>query len=201
MESQEARQELQLIKDMIVKTRREAAESGLFFIVIGMISLFSMLVMVMIGKFSLERLVIPVLIAIIVLNSVLSYWIIKRERKREKVTTYAKSIYLNIWAVCGLSLLMVAFLFPLTHVYSFDLVPVIISLILGIAIYLTGVVFDEPRIQWCGSLWWIGAGIIAYSTPGMLTMYIMTALILIGWVLPGFILNRRYHIRSKINGA
>jgi hypothetical protein len=201
MDPQQARQELSLIRDMIEKTRREAAVSGQFFIVIGLISLIAMLVIGMLGKFRLEHLLLPVLLALIVVNGVLSYFIFARERKREKVTTYAKTIYLGIWATCGLSILMVAFLFPLTRVYSYDLVPMLISLIFGIAVFSTGVIFGERRIQWCGSIWWVGAVILAYSPPGMLTMYIMMALILLGWVLPGLILNRRYHNREKINGA
>jgi uncharacterized membrane protein len=149
----------------------------------------------------MEYLILPLMVSLIGINGIFSYCIIARERKREKVTTYAKNIYLSIWAVCGLSILIAAFLFPLTRVYSYDLVPMLTSLVLGIAVFTTGVIFDEKRVQWCGSLWWIGSIFLAYTPPGMLRMYIFSALILLGWVLPGLIMNRRYRNREKANGS
>ncbi len=200
MEENHVQQELSLIKNMIEKTRREASESGLFLIIIGMITLFAMCVIDVLARMRLEYLMLPVMLSLIVINGVASYFIIANERKREKVTTYARTVYLNIWAVCGISILMIAFLFPLSGVYSNELVPMLVSIIMGIAIYLTGVVFEDLRIRWCGIIWWAGAGILAYASPEMPKMYIFMALVLLGWVVPGVIMNYRY-TRGKANGS
>lgn len=201
MDSQQARQDLFLIRDMIEKTRREAAESGLFFIVIGIVTFIAILAEYLLEALGMVYLVPPLLLALIVINGILAYGIISREKKREKVTTYTRTVYIRIWSACGLSILMAAYLFPLTHVYSWDLVPVLVSLLIGVAVFSTGVVFEERHIQWCGAGWWIAACIMAYSPSGMLKMAVMLTMIALGWVLPGLILRAGRQKRGAASGA
>ena len=186
---------------MIEKTRRETAESGHLFIFIGVFSFIATFVIGMLEEYQLYHLVLPILIITLLISGIIGYFTVSKEGKIEKVKTYSKTIYLNMWYACGIPGILIMFLFPLTNVYPYYLVPIFASLIMGIAIFLTGVVFEIRSIKCCGLIWWAGACFLAYAEKGMPRVIIMMGLILIGWIMPGFILNNIYKNRSKENGS
>ncbi len=198
MNHDQIQKEISIIKSMIEKTRRETAESGHLFIFIGIFSAIMVFVLGILGIYHLHHLNLPVLIILAVVNGIIGYYVAAKEGKTEKVKTYAKSLFYSIWFACSIPLIMMTFLFPFLKVYPFHAIPVLVSLIFGIALFLTGAVYELRFMIWFSLVWWGGACIMALNTSpyGFL---IMIALILIGWVLPGFILNKKYKNRSKEN--
>ena len=201
MENDHLRQEIAIIKAMIEKTKRETAESGRFFIFLGFFSFIATFAIGILEEYKVYHLVLPILITTLLISGIISYFTISREGKTEKVKTYSKTIYWNMWYACGIPCILIMFLFPLTNVYPYYLVPMFVSLFMGTAIFLTGVVFEIRSIKWCGLIWWAGACFLAYAEKGMPRVIIMMGLILTGWILPGFILNNIYKNRSKENGS
>lgn len=113
----------------------------------------------------------------------------------EKVETYSKTIFWHIWMVCGSAAILIVFLFPFLNVYPFHAVPVLTSLVIGIALFITGTIFELKFIQWSSLAWWAGACIMAIAV-GPYKFVIMVAIILIGWIVPGFLLNKQYKRRN-----
>ena len=185
------RNEISVIREMIEKTRRDTAESGHFFIYIGIFSLLGTIAAGLMEHYSLKSWLIPIFIFIALINAGIAYRIIYREKHLHAVTTYAKTLSWNLWLSCGIAALFILFVFPFLHVYAFSAVPVLVSVIMGIALYVTGSILEIPFLQWTSLVWISGACLMALTLnfPGFI---IMSAVIIGGWITPGFMLNRRY---------
>lgn len=200
MNHDQIQQEISIIKSMIEKTRRETAESGHLFIFMGIASAIFVLIISILEIYKFYHLVIPAMIILTVLNGFVGYFVVSKPAKEEKVTSYPKAVVLSLWVICSVTLLMITFLFPFLKVYSFSALGTLASLILGIAVFMTGVIYEMRFVVWYSSAWWIGAILMAISS-GSYRFLIMIAVILIGWVLPGFIINKKYKNGGTSNEA
>jgi hypothetical protein len=201
MEQSQIRQEISIVKEMIEKTRRETAESGYFFIFIGIICSISPVVIGMLEQYNLNNMVLPALIILTIISGVIGYLVISREERNEKVKSYPKTVFYQLWFACGMTMLIMVFLFPFLKSYPWPAVPILVSLVCGIGLYLTGVIYELRFIQWFSTAWRAGACLMAVTEQGMPRAYIMSAIIIVGWVLPGLILNKQYKKRSAENGS
>ena len=198
MTQNQVQQEISIIKEMIDKTRKETAESGHLFIFMGIASAFFVLIISLLEMYKVNHLVIPAMIILTFLNGLVGYFVVSKPISEEKVKSYPKTVVLCLWVVCGLTLLLVTFLFPFLKVYSFRALGTLASLFLGIAVFMTGIIYEMRFVVWFSSAWWIGAILMALI-DGPYRFLIMIAVILIGWILPGFIMNKKYKNRSKNN--
>jgi len=200
MDNNQIQQEISIIKSMIEKTRREAAENGHLFIAVGFLAVINTLAIGILNTYSLNHLVLPVLITTMAATVLIGYLTAGRQEKKDKVKSYPKTICYNVMLACGIPGIMIIFLFPLIKVYPWNLVPVLTSLIMGIMVFSTGVIFEVRLIKWCSTAWWIGSFMMAiYEGQQWTSISIMTASIIIGFILPGYILNKNYKNRSKEN--
>lgn len=191
MQPAEVQNEIAIIKAMIAKTRRETAESGLIYITLGILWV---LVTVAVGVFELTALyqaIWPTTIAGAVLTVMVAVLIAYRESHKERVKSYSRVLFAQLWIACAIPAILVAFLFPLTGIYSPHLIPPLVTAVLGIAFYMTGVIYESRLIQICAFSWWIGAVVMAYTT-GPVKFAMMTLIMLVGYILPGIILHREY---------
>ena len=97
--------------------------------------------------------------------------------------------------ICGFAALLVVFVFPFLDLYTFKAVPTLVSVIMGIALFITGALFELKYVQWSFLTWWAGAVLLALTTD-IVKGTIMVAIILVGWVLPGILLHNQYKTRS-----
>ena len=188
MNHNQIQQEISIIKEMIDKTRRETAESGNLFIFIGLFSAVITLLIGLLEIYNLNHLVLPAIIIMSIGNGIVGYLIASKENK---VETYPKTIFWKVWVVCGFTAVLIVFLFPFLNVYSFRAVPVLVSLIMGIALFISGIVYELKFIQVSSSAWFAGALLLSL-TDSQYRFLIVVAVIIVGWIIPGFILNRRF---------
>ncbi len=198
MNHDQIQQEISIIKSMIEKTRKETAESGHLFIFMGIASAFFVLVISFLELYRLNRLVLPAMIVLTAINGIIGYLVVAKAT--EKVKSYPKIVVTSLWLICGLTLLMMTFLFPFLKVYSFSALGTLVSMILGIAVFMTGIIYEMRFILWFSIAWWVGALLMALI-EGEFRFLIMIATIIVGWIFPGIILNKRFKNGSKNNEA
>lgn len=198
MNHDQIQQEISIIKSMIEKTRKETAESGHLFIFMGIASAFFVLVISFLELYRLNRLVLPAMIVLTAINGIIGYLAVAKAT--EKVKSYPKIVVTSLWLICGLTLLMMTFLFPFLKVYSFSALGTLVSMILGIAVFMTGIIYEMRFILWFSIAWWVGALLMALI-EGEFRFLIMIATIIVGWIFPGIILNKRFKNGSKNNEA
>ncbi|MBN2029299.1 hypothetical protein JW824_03545 [bacterium] len=197
MKHQEVEQEIAIIKKMIEKTRKETAESGHFFIAIGIFSICCIFLIGVANFYHLIHLELPLLLIMMIGNGLIGYITVFRREKKKKVHSYLKTICYSIWAACAVPAIITFFL-PYFGVIPGNLVGVFSTLIMGIAVFSTGVIFESKFIVWSSFVWWGGAMVMAFMKV-IPQSFVMVAVIFVGWVMPGIILNRRYRNGSRTN--
>lgn len=195
MNHRQVQEDITIIKNMIEKTKKGTASSAPGFIFLGIALAVGGLTIGILEFCGLHRWVLPVMIALTVITGISGYCIIGRAAKKEKIVSYPKTIILNLWMICFLTLLLVAFVFPFLRIFPFKAGGTIASLILGIAVYMSGVIYEMRSIQLLSAVWWIGAILMA-ALQGYFLFWIMIANIIIGWIVPGIILQKQQKNRS-----
>ena len=200
MTENQLQQEITIIKEMIEKTRRDTAESGMLFIIPGILCVIMVLIMANLHWINAEYLIKPVMFTSMALIALTSAYIGYREGKKAKVETYVKKIFGAVWMAIGICCLILVLFFPLTGIYSWNLVGPVAFVVLGIGFFVTGSLYELPLIQWCSLVWWGGSCVLPFS-KGYTSMFIIIAIFLFGYILPGIIMNRQYRVRSRQNEA
>jgi hypothetical protein len=200
MKQNQIQQEITIIKDMIEKTRRETAESGLLFIIPGILCILTIFLMALLEMYQLNHLFLPALLTAMAVIVITSAVIGIKEGKKERIETYAKSIFAHVWIACGICCLITGLIFPISKIYPWHFVSIIPLLFIGIAFYITGVIYKIRIIQWSALLWWFGASLLAF-VEGSYRPFILIIIFLFGYILPGIILNKQYKSRSITHEA
>jgi hypothetical protein len=191
MTDERVQEQLSIIRSMVEKSRRETAESGAFFIWLGVIGIVTVFAIRALELSGLSHLTIPFLVVVLVANGVVGYFTVSRRQKRAGARSYVATICYTVWFACAVPILIVTFLLPALGAYPWSLVPVLAALFMGIGVFATGSIFEVPAITWSSLAWWGGAVAMA-AIEGPARAIVMAAAILLGMVLPGAILNRRY---------
>jgi hypothetical protein len=194
MTEDQVQEQLSIIRAMVEKSRRETAESGYFFIWIGLIGVVSVFVIMGLESAGLWRFTVPVLAVLLVACGVVGYLTVTRRQKRAGARSYPASICYNVWFACGASVIIVVFLLPALGAYPWSLAPVLAALIMGIGVFSSGAIFEVRAITWSSLAWWGGAVAMALVS-GWSRGLVMAIVLLLGMVLPGVILNRMYRER------
>ncbi len=192
MEHEQVQQDISIIKEMVEKTRRETAESGNFFIFIGILSILILPLMYILGN----RWEFPIIVGVAVVGAIIGYLTVGRPGKEEKVQTYAKEIFGHLWMACGFICILLIFVFPFLNLYPATATPVLVYLVLGIGLFTTGAIYNLKFIKFCSLAWWVGALLLSFAELASMHMLIAGLTTAIGFVLPGIIFNRKYKNRS-----
>jgi len=197
MNEEHARDEIRYIQEMIQKTKKATAESWKFFFIWGIMIILGIIgnyVLVYLEKYSLIWTNWFVFMGVGVLFTV--FYVGKRE-KSQGVRTYAQIAIGHLSFACGIGFMLAGFVFPILGLYSYGVIPVIISMIVGILFLVIGGIYEWNLLKWCALLWWVGA-------VGMIFVHwhyralLCVPLIILGYLVPGFILKSQYQ-RERIN--
>ena len=191
--------DISVIKIMVEKAKKETAESGHFFLGSGLFSMAAAPLIYLLETAGLDRWLIPALALFAAGGGVIGFLTVNRSKEKKRVSSYAKRIFYNTWIGSSVPMLLCLFFFPLTGVYSWNLVPVMISLFAGTGLFITGTAFEMKSITWSSLAWWGGACILAFTQNGI-RLAVMEAILFFGWVIPGWIFNRTYRKKEANHG-
>jgi hypothetical protein len=191
MDTQQLQQDISIIKEMIDKTRKKTADSGHMLIYMGIICALFTIAIGLFEIYQMGQYVMPAIIAMAVINAFIGYRIAAKNNANGDVKTYSRTLFWHIWMACGFAAVLIVFLFPFLNVYPFYASPVLTCLVIGIAVFISGSIFELKFVQWSGLAWWIGACLLAL-TEGPITIVVMLATILFGCIVPGVLLNKHY---------
>ena len=196
MDQNQITQEIALIKNMIERTRKEAADSGSIFIFIGIGCVIYVSVITILNMIHLEKWILTAMIGMTIIMGILGYLIIGRKENKQKVTSYPKMICYMVIFFCCMAMFLTGFIFPLTNVYAWDISPVFSAILFGIMLFSTGVIYELKFFYLCGFVSWTGACVMAYF-GGIVLGITMIIILITGFIIPGIILDRKYKNGSK----
>jgi len=192
--------DIRLIKDMIDQTRKITAGSWMFFLIWGtaiILGVSGMYVLIGLEKFGW----IWVNWIVFMLAGVLITVVYARNFERcTGAKTYPQIATGHLGIACGVGFFLAGFMFPLLDLYTWGLIPILISMIAGIYAFTLGGIFEWNFLKGCGVLWWLGGvGMIFVHENYRALLFI--PLILIGYITPAFRLRRMYRKQRDQNAA
>ena len=201
MDHEHIQREISIIKNMIEKTKKDAAESGSIYLFIGVACILYVLAVTIMEVLHLFHWVLPAMISMTVLCGIAGYYFFAREGKKEKVMTWPKKINRTILFVCSMPMIVTGFVFPLTKVYPWPLSPVFAALFFGIMLFMSGALYEFPVFYWSGLVSWAGACVMAYTLNSRFPVRAVTMIIILisGFIIPALILGKNYRNRSHDN--
>lgn len=200
MNELQAKEEIRLIREMIEKTKIITAGSWNFLLAWGIVAILAvigMYVLVFLEKYSWIWLNWIVFIGIGIIFTI--FYGVKQEKQQEK-KTYTQIAIGHLGFACGMGFILVGFIFPLLGIYSYGVIPVLISTIAGIYAFATGGIFEWNLIKWCGVIWWLGA-LIMLLIHWHYRALLFVPLIIIGYLVPGFVLRSMYRKERAENAS
>lgn len=189
-------EEIQLIREMIEKTKEKAAETWLFFSIWGFLIIAGIM-----GNYALAFIEVYSLIWInwivfMLLGVVFTTFYVGRREKSRSKRTYAQESISHVSFACGIGFLLAGFVFPVLKLYTYGEIPVVISVIVGILLFTIGGIYQWNLLKWSALLWWLGS-------VGMIFIHwhyralTCIPLIILGYIIPGFILRSQYKKESR----
>ena len=200
MNDLQAKDEIRLIQEMIERTKKITAGSWMFFMVWGIVVILGiggMYALVFIEEFSWIWLNWIVFVGIGVVFSIVYG---KKLEKLEGARTYANIATDHVCFACGIAFILVSFIFPLLKLYSWGLIPVLISMVAGILVFTLGGIFEWNLLKWCGVIWWLGAVGLIFIHENYRALLVIP-LLLIGYIMPALVLRSMYQKQRDENAS
>ena len=111
------------------------------------------------------------------------------------VRTFTDKIMHWLWLSLGVSLFLMAFILPMWGIYSYEHVPVMVAVTIAAGLFFTGGIFKWSLLKFAGICWWIGALVMMFL-PSDSYFIVFSILLVVGYLIPGFIL-RGYQRKSE----
>ncbi len=193
-------EELQYIRKVIDDSRAAFVEDGRPYILWGLLVAVGMGISYISVLFQRDFYTAYVWATLILFGWGSMFYFYRKQSKQEaRVKSIIDRIQSSIWVACGIGfglfLLLISSGVNLTDgrvpaIHPFYVCS-IVSMILGIAYFLSGVAHDLRWLRNVGFAWWAGA-IVMYIWPTVHVLGIYAAMLIVFQVIPGIILQRRY---------
>jgi hypothetical protein len=180
--------ELNFIKNIISESRRSFALNGKPYIFWGILIVVGLLLESFRElKFFDFNYMYFFWILLVGIGWVFAYLNSRKHKKETKTKTFAAKIVGAIWLACGISMTIFGFLGTISGAIKGIYVSPVLCLVLAIAYFVTGVVYDY---RWQRNLsigWWAGA-VFMFFYPSVYTNLIMAFMMITLQILPGIFL-------------
>ena len=191
MDEQQAREEIQLIKNMLEKTKMATAESGTLFIVWGI-----MIAVALAGHYALAYFQEYDWIWLNWVVVAVGGWIYSaiygiRKERTEPVKTYVQTAARHLYFARGVGFLLVGIVFPWLGAYSYEAISILIAAVNGTLFFVMGGMFEWTFMKWLGFFWWAGAVGMTFAEGNDRTL-VFTALFVAAYLVPSFILRSKF---------
>lgn len=183
---------LQLISQIISRTRRNLKASSFYFILWGWVIVFASLAcfftikyMVSIQQFKYINLgawmawIIPVLIGAII-GRVHSY----KMEKQENVKSQIGNIMKVLWSANGVTIIIGCLIAYKSKFYP---APIILAIV-GMSTFLTGYIIKFKALLFGGIIFWLSA-LISLYIPGDYQLLLTAFSIILGYLIPGYMIK------------
>lgn len=191
MDEQKALEEISYIKEIMQDSRKAFVDNGVGYIVWGVIivlALMSSYFMIANGIENNYGLNWIILIAFGWIYT--SFSIRKKQKKNRTPSTLAGKILGAVWFSSGIAMTIIGFLGTTSGAIRGVFVSPVISLVLGIAFFVSGTVYGSKWITLLSIGWWAGA-ILMFYWPGMQVFWIMSLMMIFLQIVPGVILYQQ----------
>jgi len=187
MNERDAIEELSYIKEIMQDSRKAFVYNGFDYIFWGILIVLGLLSTYLAVIYHLDVNTTYIWIVLIAIGWSVSIILSVKEKKKRKASTFAGKIIGGVWFSAGVAMTLIGFVGTLSGAINGVFVSPIISLILGMAFYITGTIYGSKLISLTSIGWWGGA-ILMFYLPGMPSLLIMAFMMIAFQIVPGIAL-------------
>ncbi|GBD91743.1 hypothetical protein BMS3Abin04_02475 [bacterium BMS3Abin04] len=190
MDEKKALEEISYIKEIMQDSRKTLVDNGVGYImwgviiVLGLLSSYYMTVNNVQNNYGLNWIIL------IAIGWIYSFVEGVKQGKKHKPATLAGKILTAVWFSSGIAMTIIGFIGTTSGGVSGVYVSPVISVILGVAFFISGVVYGNKWITMLSLGWWAGAMLMFYW-PGMQVFWIMSLMMILFQIVPGVILYQQ----------
>lgn len=195
MENEHFQDDLQYVKSMIENNRRRLIDNGVNYITTAVFVGIGVIVSYFLGingkQNVLPYLWIPLIIILVAANIFLQSKLEKKIVKR----TFISKIFDAVWLACGIPIFIITLVYFLTASIQLSTLFILISAILGVGYYLTGVINELIFMKYLAYVWWIGTILSLlwnYIGADYQLALLFSVLVVIQQAIPGIIIYRKW---------
>ncbi len=188
---------MMLIESMINKARNQFHENGHLYLLWGWVVLFcSISQFVLIRYVGYERHYLVWLLTWVAVVYQMIY--LFRKKKRRKVRTYTDGILANVWLAFVVSMLLIGFIEGKSQGGTMGgTVTAYFIALYGIPTFLSGTILRFMPLKAGGICCWVLAVVSAFI-PGEYKLLVLGAAVIAAWIIPGYLLRRRYYLQQLL---
>lgn len=188
MDEKTAAEELAFIKNIINDSRNSFVLSGKPYIIWGILIVIGLFLEFFRKFFAWDfNYMYYTWILLVTVGWLYSYFSSKKHNKSNQIKSLGSKIIGSVWLACGISMTIFGLLGTISGAIKGIYVSPVMSMILGIAYFITAVIYNYKWLRNLSIGWWIGA-IIMFFYPSQYTNLIMAFMMIGLQILPGIIL-------------
>lgn len=186
MNKQEAIQNIDFIKQIIVDSKKSFCNDGPIYLVWGLLTSLGMVIIYFNIVLRWEIFYLFIILPIFVVGWIFTYYHLKKERS---IVTFSSKLLNTLWFAVGIAITIaiIAVIFSGT-LKGILLIP-ISALILGLAFFVGSNLYGKYWMKLIALLWWL-ASLIMFINLKPIIILLMAVLLLTLEVVPGYILYR-----------
>ena len=189
-------QELQLVAEMIQRTKQTVVDRGPFFLLWGGLVFLACSVTFALSQLDHESLIWLPWAILMPIGAIVSVFLMRKYLKQSEYTSYAEHSYDSVWLACGLAFFIMMFVNYITSFFPPKAVYPIISFIVGIGVFASGRIMEWTSLRIGGLFWWGGA-VTMMLVPFQYHPLIVSVVIIPGHMIPGYLLKRQFRRQNK----
>lgn len=187
-----AAESLALIEGMINKAKNNFSDDSLLYLLWGWVVFFCSITHFVLLKLALVK--TPEMVWMLTWAAVAIQIIyLKRQKKIERVKTYADEIISFLWLSFGISMFIITFIFARLNAWV-AMFPVCL-LLYGFPTFLTGIIMKFSPLKIGGIVCWILSVASTFMQPVYGLLLLATSM-LVAWIIPGYLLKARFKKQS-----
>lgn len=187
----ELKQEIALIRQIMEETKRVTRDNGKYYIFWGVVVTIGLLLSYLAIKLSWGLNIGLIWVICIGFGWMGSLAIGYRDRLKQKSETFSGKVLAMTWLGCGITLTILGFVGTSTGGIKLGALSAVMATVLGIGYFISSVLYPHRWFIYFAIGWWLG-GIIAFIWQGVESILILSIMMLMFQVVPGFILYFRY---------
>jgi len=183
-----AEEEISVIKHLMEDSRKAVVENGWHYIYWGSIVTAAIIANYLMIVYNISMFAQGMLWFFSMPAAAIVEGIIERKReKNERVKTFAGRLLNTLWSASGICMFILGFAGTLSGAYSAIMIFPLISIILGMAYLISGIIQSVKWLSFISVFWWSGA-VLLLLFPGLHSMLIFAGMIICFQVAPGVIM-------------
>lgn len=189
-------QALEVIKEMIGKTKEKQDQTGFYHLLWGILISLAIVAMLVLTEFELYSMIKFSWALFCFGGAITSVVYSKKTFCKQGVIKYPDLGLGAIWICTMIAMFFVGFVFPFLDAYKLHVIFTMVCLLMGIANVSTGILIKQRMSIISGILWWIGSVLFLIIKNEVIFMGVFVLLLIVNNIIPGIILYKRARVQN-----